>query len=201
MALVKVYPMTLLRERFPKSVAARLNRDLLKDIEVFRSMDVAGQKWSRQNYIGGYTSYASLSDLHQRSSVFAELETRLKPAVKRFTQAVGWKLGRGKLKMTTCWINVMPFATHHTLHTHPLSVLSGTYYVETPSGSSPLKFEDPRLGLLMASPPRKEEPFLSFPAEAGCYNLFESWVRHEVPPHRGKKPRISVSFNWEWVSR
>jgi uncharacterized protein (TIGR02466 family) len=61
------------------------------------------------------------------------------------------------------------------------------------------------MGLLMASPPRKgsapknQQNFLLIEAQAGQLLLFESWMRHEVPPHRGTKNRLSVSFNYEWI--
>ena len=35
-------------------------------------------------------------------------------------------------------------------------------------------------------------------AEAGKVVLFESWMRHEVPPNPLKAERISISFNYSW---
>jgi uncharacterized protein (TIGR02466 family) len=29
--------------------------------------------------------------------------------------------------------------------------------------------------------------------------LFESWMKHEVPPNRTEGERISVSFNYDWI--
>ena len=60
------------------------------------------------------------------------------------------------LSMTDCWINIMPRGVTHGLHLHPLSTLSGTYYVRTPKGAPGLKLEDPRLDRFMAAPPRKD---------------------------------------------
>jgi uncharacterized protein (TIGR02466 family) len=53
------------------------------------------------------------------------------------------------------WVNIMPPGVVHSMHLHPLSVISGTYYVKTPANCSVLKFEDPRLSSLMAAPPKK----------------------------------------------
>jgi uncharacterized protein (TIGR02466 family) len=101
--------------------------------------------------------------------------------------------------MTDCWVNVMSEHVSHGLHLHPLSTISGTYYVQTPKDSPGLKFEDPRLDRFMAAPPRKSgESWVVLPAEAGKVHLFESWLRHEVAVHRGKAPRVSVSFNYSW---
>jgi uncharacterized protein (TIGR02466 family) len=36
------------------------------------------------------------------------------------------------------------------------------------------------------------------PARTGRLLLFESWLRHEVPPHAGAAERVSISFNYSW---
>jgi uncharacterized protein (TIGR02466 family) len=106
--------------------------------------------------------------------------------------------------MTDCWINIMPQHVVHGLHIHPTSMISGTYYVQTPKGCSGLKFEDPRLDSFMATPPRKADcrpenkPWITVPAQAGNVALFESWIRHEVPINQRRAERISISFNYSW---
>lgn len=182
----------------------QLNKQLAREIQVLAEIDRPGQTWSKTNYIGGYSSYGSLTKLHQTSPYFEELEKRLRPHIKKFVRKLNWDLLGRKLEMTTCWANSMGHSTHHTLHSHPLSVLSGVYYVDVPPHSSPFKIEDPRLPYLMNSPPRKstapanEQNYLLLKPKAGNFILFESWVRHEVPPHRGRKNRLSVSFNYEF---
>jgi uncharacterized protein (TIGR02466 family) len=183
--------------------AARLNRAFSKEIAQLEAADSYGREWSRTHYTGGYSSYSSMSNLHLTSPNFGELRDLLAPHVARFAKALNWDLGKRRLHMTTCWANSMGQGTHHTLHLHPMSVLSGVYYVNVPPGSSPFKIEDPRMGLLMAAPPRRakapanQQNYLRIPPKAGEFILFESWMRHEVPPHRSDKPRLSISFNYE----
>jgi uncharacterized protein (TIGR02466 family) len=183
----------------------KFNNELAREIQQLEAMDHYGVEWSKIHYIGGYSSYSSMCNLHSTSPNFGELEKKLRPHVKRFVKKLNWNLLGREVKMTTCWVNAMGPATYHTLHVHPSSVLSGTYYVDVPKGSSPLKIEDPRMGLLMASPPRKssaprrEQNYLLIDPAPGQILLFESWMRHEVPPHRAKHPRLSVSFNYEWI--
>jgi uncharacterized protein (TIGR02466 family) len=92
----------------------------------------------------------------------------------------------------------------HGLHLHPLSTISGTYYVRTPRGCAGLKLEDPRLDRFMAAPPRRADarpdnrPWVTVPAEAGKLVLFESWLRHEVPSNPVAAERVSISFNYNW---
>jgi uncharacterized protein (TIGR02466 family) len=166
--------------------------------------DRAGREWSKLHYVNGFTSYASANELHQQSSTFQALEAEITKHVKRFARDLEFELGGRPLRMTKCWANVMPPNTHHGLHLHPLSVISGTYYVDMPKGASAIKFEDPRLPFFMHSPPRRNpcrtrnKQFVEIEAEAGSLILFESWLRHEVPLNRTKRPRISISFNYAW---
>ena len=199
-----VFPSYIYRGRFSPAVSRKLNQQLAKEIATLERIDEQGRRWSRANYVGGYSSYASLTRLHHTSPYFGELEERLKSHVAKFVRTLKWDLMGRKLAMTTCWANSMGKGTHHTLHTHPLSVLSGVYYVTVPAGSSAFKIEDPRLPLFMAAPPRKptapprEQNYMLIKPQPGEFILFESWMRHEVPPHRGTQRRLSVSFNFEF---
>ena len=75
--------------------------------------------------------------------------------------------------MTDCWVNIMGEGAAHGLHLHPLSTISGTYYVAAPPGCAGLKFEDPRLERFMAAPPRlrsarrANRPWVMLPARPG----------------------------------
>ncbi len=205
MSLRAYFPTWIDHGRLPSAKARSLNSRLLRDVAAFRELDREGQAWSKKNYRGGYTSYGTLASLHRQSSVFEELEILLNGRVKAFARAQGWDLQGGALAMTRCWINVMPAGAHHSQHLHPLSVVSGTYYLEMPPGASALRFEDPRISGFMARPPLKasasaaQKPYLSIAAKAGDYVLFESWLKHEVPVNESRKPRISISFNYEWI--
>ena len=181
-----------------------LNRQLLKEGRQLRDDDAAGRRWSAKNYRGGYTSYGSSHKLHQMSPTFQDLERKLKRHVKAFAAAVEWDLAGRELAMTDCWLNIMSRNAVHGLHLHPLSTLSGTYYVHVPTGSPGIKFEDPRLDRYMAAPPRsvhagpENRPWVTLPAVAGQVVLFESWLRHEVASHPAAAERVSVSFNYSW---
>jgi uncharacterized protein (TIGR02466 family) len=181
-----------------------LNERLLRECQQLRRDDEAGVRWSAKNYPGGFTSYNSASRMHQLSPTFATLERKLNRHVARFARALELDLEGRALVMTDCWVNIMPQQVVHSLHLHPLSTISGTYYVKTPKGSSGLKFEDPRLERFMAAPPRRVDarpqnrPWFVIPAEAGNVVLFESWLRHEVPPNPVAAERVSISFNYNW---
>ena len=184
--------------------AVELNRDLAAACRAIAKEDAAGRRWSRDNDYQGYTSYASLDDLPKRDPAFAQLKKRLDRHVNAFARALHLDLGGVKLSLDSMWINVLDPGGVHTGHVHPHSVLSGTYYVRTPTGASALKLEDPRLPLMMAAPPRAEDApeaeqtFVYIEPSAGEALMWESFVRHEVPPNLAKRARVSVSFNYAW---
>jgi uncharacterized protein (TIGR02466 family) len=181
-----------------------VNARLLRECRQLRADDAAGRRWSTHNYPGGYTSYGSAHRMHTLSPSFAALARALDAQVARFARTLEFDLAGRRLAMTDCWVNIMGRGACHGLHLHPLSTLSGTYYVATPPHSAGLKFEDPRLERYMAAPPRRaaagraRRPWVLMPARAGRYVLFESWLRHEVPPNPAAGERVSISFNYSW---
>jgi uncharacterized protein (TIGR02466 family) len=182
-----------------------LNADLAAECRALRDFDRAGRAWSRTNYPGGYTSYATLNELHHFSSTFTRLERRIARHVRAFASALDMDLRGRAIRMTDCWVNIMPPSAAHSLHLHPLAFVSGTYYVAAPRGCPGLRFEDPRLDRFMAAPPRlpgarrANRTHAAYPARAGNLILFESWLRHEVAPNRVDAERISISFNYNWT--
>jgi uncharacterized protein (TIGR02466 family) len=166
--------------------------------------DKAGRAWSKANAYKGYTSYASLGDLPERSPEFADLKRVVDRHVGAFADTVALDLGRKRLRLDNLWINILAPGGVHTGHIHPHSVVSGTFYVEVPAGASAIRFEDPRLGLMMAAPLRRPDAdrglrsFVPFAPRAGELLLWESWLRHEVPINEADKDRVSVSFNYRW---
>ena len=180
------------------------NGEILHACQSLAEEDLAGRRWCREHGYGGYTSYASLNDLPQRMSVFDELKRKLDRHARQFAETLAFELGGGKLRLDSLWVNILKPGAAHSGHVHPHSVLSGTYYVATPSGASALKLEDPRLPMMMAAPPRRADApeearsFVYLQPEAGTLYLWESWLRHEVPANRAKTARISISFNYGW---
>jgi len=164
--------------------------------------DEAGRRWSREHGYRGYTSYASLNDLPLRDPRFAELARRLNRHAAAFAAAAALDLSGRRLRLDSLWVNLLKGGGAHSGHIHPNSVVSGTVYVAVPPGSGALKLEDPRLPLMMAAPPRRGDApedlrtFVYAEPGPGTLFLWESWLRHEVVPGRGRGERISISFNY-----
>ncbi len=167
--------------------------------------DEAGQAWCEENGYPGYTSYASLNDLPWRVPVFSALQKVLDKHVAAFVKDAGFDLGDRKLKLDSMWINVLPEGGSHASHIHPHSVISGTAYAAMPKGTSAIKFEDPRLPMMMNAPLRRKDAgadrqsFVYVTPVAGEVLLWESWLRHEVPMNMSEDERVSLSFNYGWA--
>jgi len=177
-------------------------RDLEATCLSIAAEDKAGQHWSREHGYGGYTSYASLNDLPLRASLIADLERAIAKHVATFAREPQFALGGRKLKLDSLWVNVMNQGAIHAPHIHPHAVISGTYYVAVPPKSGAIRFEDPRLAMMMAAPPRKpgarteNRQFVDVEPKPGLLLLWESWLRHGVQANGARGKRVSVSFNY-----
>jgi uncharacterized protein (TIGR02466 family) len=168
--------------------------DLARSIRALASDDEAGRRWSKQHGYYGYTSYASLDDLPRRDPAFARLSRLLTRQAAKFAKDCDFDLER-KPRLDSLWVNLLRSGGHHSGHIHPHSIISGTFYVEVPSGSGAIRFEDPRLPLMMAAPPRKGA-FVTVDPRPGLLLMWESWLRHEVLAGTGRGERLSISFNF-----
>lgn len=189
------------RPALPRGLTARL----LQETYAFRQLDAAGRRWSSERYPNGYTSYSSICDLHERSPYFARLKRAIDRSAARFARRLEMELGSRELRMSSFWINIMRTHGHHSFHLHPLSAISGTFYLRVPGDAPGFRVEDPRIACFMGAPPRRARArdenrrYLELPCAAGQLLLFESWLKHEVPANRSREDRVSVSFNYDWI--
>ncbi len=164
--------------------------------------DEAGGQWCDSQGYDGYTSYASLDDLPERDPAFGALKLWLDARADAFAAMSNWDMAGRQLVLDALWVNILGEGGSHSGHIHPNSVVSGTVYVAMPEGSGALKFEDPRLPMMMAAPPLVSDApdasrrFIYRTPEAGTALFWESWLRHEVMPNQSEAARISVSFNY-----
>ena len=187
------------------SLARGPTRAVERACRAIAAADKAGQAWCKANAYQGYTSYASLNDLPWRSPEFASLAKRLDRHVAAFGRRLAFDLKDRALELDSLWINVLPKGAAHGGHIHPHSVVSGTFYVRMPPKAAAIRFEDPRLPLMMAAPvktaaaAREDRQFIYETPKAGTLLLWESWLRHEVPANPAASERITVSFNYRWA--
>lgn len=180
---------------------ADLLTDLAQSIRSFAQDDQAGRRWSKEHRYPGYTSYVSSNDLPKRDPAVANLARLLTRHAAKFADECGFDLAR-KPRLDSLWVNLLKSGGQHSGHIHPHSIISGTLYVEVSAGSGAIRFEDPRLPLMMAAPPRRKDapeelqPFVTVEPRPGLLLMWESWLRHEVLPGTSRGERLSISFNF-----
>jgi uncharacterized protein (TIGR02466 family) len=195
-----LFPTLIYRADLP--AVSPLNAELEIASYNLAETDGAGQKWCAKHGYPGYTSYGSLNQLPAEVPAFSKLAKLIDKHASAFAKALHWDIRGGTPHCDTMWVNVMPEGGSHTGHIHTNAVISGTYYVAVPEGAGPIVYEDPRLAMLMAAPPKKSsapremKTHISEVPMAGTLLLWESWLRHEVPLNRAEGERISVSFNY-----
>ncbi|HRD75497.1 MAG TPA: TIGR02466 family protein [Hyphomicrobiaceae bacterium] len=198
-------------EIYHAALTGARERRLIADLEAaalsLAREDGAGRAWCRRHGYRGYTSYASLGNLVDRASVYGELVAILDCHARDFARNLEFALDGQRLVLNSLWVNILEPGGYHTAHIHPGSVISGTVYIRVPEGAGAIRFEDPRLAMMMAAPMRRERAsekrrtFVEVAPKPGTILLWESWLRHEVPENRARSRRVSLSFNYGLEAR
>ena len=197
---ISLFPTLIYQSKIRLSASHK--KEIFSSLRELEKMDKLGKEWSEQNYLGGYTSYGSATDLWMRYPSLEKLKSQIDEHKNKYIKDLGWHANKSSIEMSSFWVNVMRKGTHHSFHIHPLSVISGTFFLQCPPGSSPFKVQDPRSSAFMARPPilaeSKQQSIHNIYPEEGSLLLFESWMPHEVPASKISKERISLSFNYNW---
>lgn len=151
--------------------------------------------------MGGWQS-SNLNGKHMPlNEMFEDIEHHLNIFVKKLHFNKSVRIGN-------IWININGFKDFNITHTHPNSVLSGVYYVNTPEKCGNICFEHPALdnmlGYYSNDNIEKYEKYNSssyfYNSIAGKMYIFPSWLRHFVQPNLNKKEkRVSISFNCQFI--
>lgn len=107
-----------------------------------------------------------------------------------------------QLKIKSMWLNINNYKDYNNYHTHPGSIVSGTFYVNTFKNCGKIKFY---INDLVSFHLNEEDinyfnrfnssTFTYFPNKFDLI-FFPGWVFHSVEPNMDKKnSRISISFN------
>ena len=98
------------------------------------------------------------------------------------------------------WIQDYKPHQFHSLHNHPLSNISGTYYIRANENAGELEFQNPNSNLIHTSilDGASSKPFsFKIKPQKGLLVLFPPWLMHGVPPSDEENCiRTSFSFNY-----
>jgi len=170
----------------------KLNTAILALAKDLCETDIEGREWCarKNNYVGGYTSYGTQRGrtLHTHNSVIKDLERHLAPHAAAFFKELSVQSDQS-WSLKDSWVNVLGQGAEHEMHDHVDSLISGTYYVQTPDDCPGICFDDAAV-----SPDGEAE----IPVMAGDVILFPGQVLHRVPPNFGEGDRVGISFNFKF---
>jgi uncharacterized protein (TIGR02466 family) len=131
----------------------------------------------------------------------------IEAAVAEAVAFLRWDPARVAPVVASCWAVVNGKHAGNVVHTHPMSFLSGVYYVQAEPGAGDLFFLDPRPAAAFVTLPVTEPtPWtfqrVSYRPVPGRLILFPAWLQHGVDPNRSDAERVVVSFNVgvRWLS-
>tara|TARA_B110000503_G_scaffold139136_1_gene226828 strand:+ start:828 stop:1463 length:636 start_codon:yes stop_codon:yes gene_type:complete len=146
-----------------------------------------------------FGSWVTRDDLHILPE-FEELTNILLSEAERALDILTIK--RDSHYIPCMWANVSQVGSAHMEHIHANSIYSGVLYLQSPEGSQPTIFADPRPGAQMFQPDyEKPNPNIlgarwSTTGERGGIIIFPSWLPHSVQPvPPTAEERITLSFN------
>ena len=130
-----------------------------------------------------------------------EVHSLVKNLVNNASTVIEYCKFVGKIGLHNIWININRSKDYNNPHTHPNSLISGTFYVKVPACSGKLVFETPNNTLQHYLTPEIKEynevnsTEWSFIPEPGIAVYFPSYLRHYVEPNKSEEDRISIAFN------
>lgn len=128
------------------------------------------------------------------------------PTLKQtITNKVNWYLREvwgenGNMRVTISWVNYNPPKTRHHKHSHPNSIFSGVFYIDSEPDAGAILITNPNKKQFSAETFTKEKnkyisPVFGFRPEKYDLYIFPSWLEHEVEPNKSNATRISLAFN------
>ncbi len=186
---------------FPTSVwsfdhpdAVPLNAVLLEHLRAEQSHDSIGLP-GRSAVLGWHSS----DHLHRRPP-FAPLMAFIEECVREATSFALWDTARAEPQVTNCWAIINGRGASNVVHTHPMCLLSGVYYVQADAGCGNLFFLDPRpVATFAVAPVTGYTPWtfqkVNYQPTPGRLILFPAWLQHGVEPNLSDADRVAVSFN------
>ena len=184
------FPTMIYIKDFPDS--EKLNKYLEPKIIQWSQQDKGEQKTNA----GGWHSTTNMNKKEEYNPLTRELFIMQEEIYQKE------KLSR-KPVCGNMWANINGPGNFNRPHLHPNSLFSGVYWIKTPQKSGNLMVYDPRPGVQLTMPNRKEGKLspelwreVHYEPKAGRCIMFPSWLWHEVKPNESNQTRISVSFNF-----
>jgi uncharacterized protein (TIGR02466 family) len=169
------------------------NKELIKEFNFLKLKD-KGRIFSNS---GGWQS----KDLNLNNEKLSLLTNNITKKSIEYLKTCSFK--NLNFKILNLWVNINSYKDFNLRHSHPDSLISGTYYLQTPKNCGNINFFNPcnyieyswKSDFFIKHNEYNSQKYFFIPKE-GLLLLFPSWLSHEVEPNLNKKiNRISISFN------
>jgi len=183
--------------------AEQQNNLLKQRIYHWQEQDKTGIHRSNVKRVG---SWHSRLDMNKRPE-YAWISEQVLDCAQHIFNALDYDPGR-RPEIDNMWANINPRYAYNRSHSHPNTLWSGVYYVQTPENCGRIYFSDPRVQAQVMTPrynpgnSRKSQLWseVYYEAIAGRIIIFPAWLLHEVEPNMSELSgpagnRISISFN------
>ena len=175
------------------------NLELASQILPFTKKVLKDPQYSDNAALGYNSTYAKADNLSKLEE-FQPVIDYFAACGERFINELGYKFRFNRERIFLV-ASSMREGDYHERHPHPMSMISGVFYLQAPEGSSPIRIHDPRefqkiLQFSITEPKPTNLRTIEFEAKAGELILFESWLEHSVPKNKSKKDRIALVFNY-----
>lgn len=181
---------------FPKSIYfTNINRPLtLDEVDVVRECE----KDTLVNY--GNLQSANTDVLNHSS--MQDIKHFIEFNLNRYIQETVAPADGNSFYITQSWLNFGEPGSHHHIHNHPNSFVSGVFYFSAVPEHDLITFETSEYDRLMLS--HKEDNWYnskswSVKLATGDLVMFPSELQHKVPKTESKYTRVSLAFN-TWLT-
>jgi len=186
--VLRIFPTFVWKAELKPEVHQRINGNVLRKPDQIRETMpalVPGQAWQSDQALH------ELEEFHELVSCVNDTSS----SVLEFL-----KIGCDDFRITALWANIVMPRTGHRMHSHPNTLLSGVYYVQTHEGADTINFHDPRSQTGIVRPPAtaltaENTDQVVVKVKTGTLLVFPAWLPHSVDANTSKKARISISFN------
>ena len=152
---------------------------------------------------GCYTSYFDQNynrNFKENIPHKEKLEGDLFRAADEFVKKTGRKpFAQGGGHRLNYWCSAYKENDQHGSHIHPRSLISGTYYPQTPDNAAAITLESPWIERMMHETIDLKHVLFDYKPATGDCLMWPSWLNHRVNV-QGKTdiPRIAISFNIDY---
>jgi len=187
-------------ELFPTPVyASVLPQELSKVVPWFYSQEMLSEEIDAPNY-GERSKNSYLLDEPQ----CVDLRSYILEAVNQYGKTMGFDYDEYRFGQS--WLSYKQPGQHHTMHTHPNSLISGVFYFGEGSQETPvIRFHKMGVGTNVSTISPKlvdkkkdikyAQSVFNIDFTPGLLLLFPSYLHHSVPVNNTDKIRCSLAFN------